>query len=123
MSVGTRKNEIAYNHQSNTLTDVTVRIGGKDYLAKIDFRPATQTIYNVSIATDDWTAIATGLTNVLSWRLSERAGQDFYFAFVAIPTTYMTAFGWIADQSEITQIYAKRTSAVTLNMELLTNTP
>lgn len=123
MTIGVRKNTIAYEHQSNSLTNVTIRINGVDYLAKIDLRPSVQTIYNVTISDDNWNAIATGLTNVLSWRLSERAGQDFYVAFVSAPTTYITAFGWLADQTEITAVYVKRISAVTLNLELLANTP
>jgi hypothetical protein len=119
MAIGTRKNTIRYAHQSNTLTDVTIRIGGEDYLAQLAIRPSTPTIYNVAINNDAWTAIAVGLTDVLSWRLSEASGKDFLFAFVAVPATQATAFGWIGEQSELTSIYAKRKDTGTNNMELV----
>lgn len=117
--IGTRKTAIGSEHVSTGLTGVIIRIGGVDYLAQMAIRPSTPTFYNVNLTDNNWTAIATGLTGVLSWRLSEASGKDFLFAFVAVPTTQATAFGWISESSDIAAIYAKRKDTATNNMELL----
>jgi hypothetical protein len=119
MAIGTRKRTYHYEHESTNLGNVTVRIGDEEYLAQLAIRPSTPTIYNVTVNTNNWTAIATGLTGVLAWRLSERSGADFYFAFEAAPSAYCTAWGWVGDQSDISAIYAKRTGGAVLTMELL----
>ena len=120
---GTVRSTFSIPHQCVSLADGQVLLGGKYYFAHLAVRPGTPTIYNVTTTDANWTAVATGLTNVLGWRLSERAGQDFHFAFVASPSTYCTAFGWCADQSEITAIYVKRTGSANITAELLVWTP
>lgn|SRR3990167_1174839 len=118
--IGTRKNEIAYEHQSNSLTNVTLRIGGKDYLAQIAIRPSTPTITSVTTTDTNWTEVATGLTNILEWRLSELDGNDFDYAFVAAPgDNFSTAFGWVAQQTNPSAIYIKRkgTNNITIKFE------
>lgn len=84
-------------------------------------RPTTVTFYNVSVSTDSWTKIPASatLSAVLSWRLSERSGNDFHYAYVSAPTTYATAFGIIQRDTEISAVYVKRpTGAGTLTIEL-----
>jgi len=106
-------------HRDPALSVVIEKQGSDYYFAVNPIRPATPTILNEAIADDNWHAVATGLTDVLGWRLSERSGQDFYFAFTAAPATYATGFGWIGDQTSITSIYAKRKGTTNLTMELL----
>ena len=106
-------------NRDSALSVVLEKQGNDYYLSINQLRPSTPAILNTSITDDNWTAIATGLTSVLGWRLSERSGADFYFAFVSSPTTYATAFGWVGDNSAITSIYVKRKNSTTNNMELL----
>lgn len=106
-------------HRDSALSVVIEKQGSDYYMAVSSVKPSTPTIYNQAINNDNWTAIASGLTDVLEWRLSERAGQDFYFAFEAAPATYCTAFGWVGGQHSIAAVYAKRKNATTNNLELL----
>ena len=109
-------------HRDNQLGRYTIRLGGVDYLAMIDIKSAvntTPTIYNVSTTDANWTAIGTGLSNVVSWRLSELNGNDFWFAFTAAPATFMTGFGWVGDNTSISEIYCKRPASADISMQLL----
>lgn len=106
-------------HQSTGISVALEKIGSNFYFSMVPVRPSTPTIVNEAIADDNWHAIATGLTDVLEWRLSERAGQDFYFAFENNPTNYCTSFGWIGGQTSPGQIYVKRKNTTTNNIELL----
>jgi len=106
-------------HCDPALSIVLEKQGSNYYFAVSPVRPTTPTIVNEAIADDLWHAVATGLTNVLEWRLSERNGNDFYFAFEAAPATYATAFGWVGGQTGISAIYAKRKNAVANTIELL----
>jgi len=119
MSIGTRKDTLTFEHQGTALGRCIVRIGGKDFLTSLSIRPSTPTIYNVATADANWTAVATGLTDVLAWRLSEASGADFDFAFVAAPATFATAFGWIGDQSDISDLYVRRKGATNINAQLI----
>ena len=103
------------------LGDGAELINGRLYSSFIIKGPSTVVIYNVSTTDATWTRIPTAgtdLTNVIYWRLSERDGQDFYYAFVAAPSTYATGFGMIERHSEITAIWVQRPSANNLNMQL-----
>jgi len=106
-------------HRDPALSILIEKVGSDYFMAVSAVKPSTATIYNQAINNDNWTAIATGLTDVLEWRMSERAGQDFYFAFEAAPTNYCTAFGWAGGQQSIGAIYAKRKNATVNNLELL----
>ena len=106
-------------HRDPALSILIEKQGSSHFMAVTPIRPSTPTILNEAITDDNWHPIATGLTDVLSWRLSERSGQDFYFAFVPSPTTYATAFGWVGEQTAITSVYVKRKVSLTANMELL----
>jgi hypothetical protein len=106
-------------HHASALSTCLERVSGKDYMAIFPCQPDTPLIVNVALNNDNWTPIAVGLTGVLDWRLSEAAGEDFYFAFEAAPTTYASAWGWVGGNQAITAIYAKRTVAVVRNMQLL----
>lgn len=79
----------------------------------------TPTIVNVSTTTGAWTLVASGLSDIFSWRLSERGGNDFRYAFVAAPTAYATGFGWVSDNTPLTAIYVQRPTATNVNMELI----
>ena len=106
-------------HRDPALSLMLEKIGSNYYMAVSTMRGSTPVIVNEAIADDNWHAIATGLTDVLEWRLSDRLGNDFYFAFEAAPATYATAFGWAGGQNAITAVYAKRKQAVATTIELL----
>jgi len=81
--------------------------------------PDTPAIVNVATAGAGWTLVATGLTGVRKWRLAERDGNDFRYAFVAAPAAYMTGFGWVSEDTEITDVYVQRITA-DINVQLIT---
>lgn len=111
-----------YNHRDTILAQVSGKLGANWYLAMFPIRPATPAIYNVSTTNGDWTRIpltGTNLSNVLSWRLSERNGNDFRYAFVSSPSAYATGFGWVSENSEITAIWVQRPSNSNIDMELV----
>ena len=97
-----------------------LKINGILYPVLVPKRPSTVVILNpAAIADDLWNAVATGLTGVLDWKLQERNGLDFYYAYVAAPTTYVSCIGGLLQrQTDITQVYVKRVNATdTLTME------
>lgn len=110
-------------HSHNALSYALEFLANKFYLAVIGIRPTTTTIYNVATTTSGWTAVATGLTNVLSWRLSERGGGDFYYCYDGVGTTYMSGWGWVSKETAITAIYVKRIGATNINAQLEVDTP
>lgn len=119
MSVGTRKDTLIIEHQGTALGKAIVRISGKDYLAHFAIRPSTVTIYNVSTTDAAWTAVATGLTDVLSWKLKEKSGASFNYAFAAAPATYMTSNGEALQRDiDISAVYVQRTGATNVDMQL-----
>ena len=105
-------------HSHNALSYALEFLASKFYLAVIGIRPTTTTIYNVATTDADWTTVATGLTNVLAWRLVEKSGNDFYYCYDGTGTTYMTGFGWVSKETAITAIHVKRTGASNINAQL-----
>ena len=118
-------NPSEYLHQSNLLSGVTDRLANKLYLSMAALRPSTVVIVNKAINDGAWTEVATGLTGVLSWKLSERSGNAFEYAYVAAPATYMTAYGPLQRDTEITQVYVRKVGGLgdNLTMELETWSP
>jgi len=123
MSIGSRKHLTNIPHQCEGIAELSIRIGGNDYAGIIALRPTTVTIYNQATSGTGWVAIATGLTNVMNWRLSEKDGKDFDYAFEAAPATFATAWGWVSNQTEITAIYARRKGSADINLQLEVWTP
>lgn len=105
-------------HRDSALSVLIEKFGTAHFLAMTSVRPSSVTIANVTLSNANWTAIATGLSDVLYWRMDERNGDDFHYAFSAAPATYMTAFGWVSGTQDISAIYAKRKNARTYYMEL-----
>lgn len=117
--IGSRKNLSTYQHVSTGLTNATLIIGGKEYLAQIAIRPSTPTITSVPTTDANWTAIATGLTDTLEWRLSELNGNDFDYAFVAAPgDNHSVAFGWVSQQTNPSAIYIRRKTSDNITVKL-----
>ncbi len=117
------KNE--HLHRDNQLGRFAIQIGGLDYVATLpinmipsDDGGLSPTILNVSTSGTGWTAIATGLTNVFAWRLVEKRGNDFHYAYSAAPSTFVTGFGWVSDNTPITDIYVKRPENEDVDMQL-----
>lgn len=111
----TLKNTI---HQSTAASLILEKLGDGYYISMVPIRGSTPTIVNEAISDDNWHTIAAGLTDVLSWRLSERSGADFYVAYEAAPATYDIAFGWISEQSSPALIAVKRKNTATNNISL-----
>jgi len=117
MAIGVRKRTYHYEHASTNLGNVTIKIGDEEYLASLAIRPSTVTIINTPTTDANWTAVATGLTNVLAWKLTEESGNAFDYAFVLAPTAYMTSYGDLQRDTEISAIYVRRRSATNLAMQ------
>ena len=109
-------------HRDDQLRRFADRISGNDYLAIIPYAvaaEATPTITSVATTTANWTAVATGLSNVLQWRLSELNGNDFYYAYVAAPgDNFNVGFGWISYQAPLSALYVKRTGGDDITVKL-----
>lgn len=106
-------------HRDPALSVVLEKLGGDYYLSISPIRPTTPTILNVATTGSGWTALATGLTDVLSWKVVEENGNDFRYAFEAAPSTYIVGFGWVSDITAITNIYVQRPGSSNINTQLL----
>jgi hypothetical protein len=106
-------------HRDAALSVMIEKQNGQFYMAVNTIKPTTPTIVNLAVNDDNWHSIAAGLSDLVAWRLSERSGADFYFAFEAAPTEYATAFGWVGDQTSPTLIAVKRRNTAVNNFELL----
>lgn len=120
MAVGTRKRTQAFEHVSTGLTKATIILGGEEYLAQIALKPSTPTISSVTTTDGNWTIVASGLTDILEWRLSELNGNDFDYAFEAAPgNNFSVAFGWVGQMTNPSAIYIKRKTSdnITIKFE------
>ena len=101
------------------LNQVSTTQAGEKIVKTSHVGPSTVTIYNIQVVNGQWNSIARNLSGVKAWKLKEREGQEFEYAFVAAPTTYMTSLGEaIQRDCAITAVYVKRRTAITLTMEL-----
>ena len=109
-------------HRDSQLRRFVDRIGGNDYMAIIPYAVAsgsTPTITSVATTDATWTLVASGLTNVIQWRISELSGDDFHYAYVAAPgDDFNVGFGWISYQAPLTNLYVKRTAAADITVKL-----
>ena len=108
-------------HRDPALSIVLEKIGDNHYLAVSTIRPTTPTITSVATTDANWTAVATGLIDVVEWRISELNGNDFHYAFVAIPgDNFSVGFGWVSQHTGITSLYVKRpgTGNITVKLEV-----
>ena len=122
MAVGTRLEKFGeYAHRDTLLAEYGIKIGDEKYLVMMPLTPTTPTITSVATAGAGWTLLATGLTNVVRWKISELDGNDIHYAFVAAPgDNFSVAFGWWQDSSSPTSIYVKRAASndITVKLEL-----
>ena len=106
-------------HRDSALSIVLERIGGKDYFAVVRARPTTPTITTLTTANANWIALATGLTGLLEWKISELNGNDFYYAYESSPgNNFSVGFGWVSQQTAPTAIYIKRPGASNITVKL-----
>lgn len=105
-------------HQANALSWALDWIGSKFFMSTIPIRPTTVTIINVATTDANWTAVATGLSGVLAWKLTEASGAAFHYCFDGVGATYMTSYGSLQRDSEIMVVYVKRTGATNINVQL-----
>ena len=124
----TRLTKNQHLHRDNQLGRYTVQLGGLDYLAVVDIKSIISTSPTIAspVTTIDgtWTQVATGLSNVLQWKLVEDSGNDFRYAYVAAPgTSFMVGFGWISDNTPLSALYVQRptSSNITCRLEYRTD--
>jgi len=82
--------------------------------------PETPTIYNTSVTANEWTEIATGLTNTAVWLLYNRNRRKIEYAFEDNPSTYRTLEkdSVLIEDTALTQIYVRSTQADTIELEV-----
>jgi len=105
-------------HGHNALSWALEWLGSKFFMATVPIRPATVTIYNVATTDALWTAVAVGLTGVLSWKLTERSGRAYDYCFDGVGATYVTSYGSLQRDTEITAVYIRRRDATDINAQL-----
>ena len=87
----------------------------------LTYKPSTVAVYNVATTDATWTRIPTAgttLTNVVYWKLTERDGNDFYYAYEAAPSAFVTGFGYVSFNTEISAIWVQRPAGDNINMQL-----
>ena len=108
-----------YSHSDTMLALFGRKIGSNFFLAVSEARPSTPTIVSVTTTDANWTALATGLTGVLKWRISELTGDDIHYAYVAAPgSNFSVGFGWVAWDTDISAIYIKRPAGNNITVKL-----
>ncbi len=112
-----------YAHRDTLIANATIKLGGEDYLATIQVLPSTPVIVTVTTTDANWTALATGLSGVLRWKIMELNGDNIHYAYVAAPgDNFAVAFGWCGDNTDLQNIYIKRpaTANITVKLEIWT---
>ena len=112
-----------YGHQSTQLSRAMRKdSNGNYYLAMQSALPSgsvTPTISSVTTTDGNWTLLASGLTNVFQWRISELTGDNIQYAYVAVPgENFSVAFGWESQISPITDIYIRRSGSNNITVKL-----
>ena len=80
--------------------------------------PSTGTIINKSISASTWTAVATGLENIISWELIDRNNNDFRYAFKDNPSTYRSNDGsGVGKDTALTDLYVWCSNATVFELE------
>lgn len=111
-------NDDSWIKLESLLNSASEVLGLERFLKFRHISPSTVTIYNTSTVGAGWTLVQGGLTDVISWKMNERTGQAFRYAYVPAPATYMTAFGALQRDTSLSAIYVQRIGAVNLDMEL-----
>jgi hypothetical protein len=99
---------------------ILLRKSGTDYhMSVVSIRPATPVITEVATTDANWTVIATGLTGVLAWKLTERDGNAFDYCFDnGVAGTSVRSYGAIQRDTALSAVYVKRTGGTDINMQL-----
>ena len=117
--VGNRLGTGEFEHRDGLLAKVIIKLGGLKFFSFIGIRASTPTIVNVSTTDANWTKVSDGLTDVLSWRLVEKTGNDFYYAFTNSPAAFVTGFGWVSENTALNEIWVQRPTDTNIDMQLL----
>ncbi len=106
-------------HRDSALSVVLEKIGSNYYFAVTPVRPSTPTITTVTTTDANWTLLASGLSGVLHWKISELNGGDIHYAFVVAPgNNFSVAFGVTAEDTDLTAIYIKRPADANITVKL-----
>ena len=97
-------------HLERVIGDGSIKIQGTRYPVFVKRVPVgAPTIVSVATTNGNWTALATGLTNVIMWRIAEISGNNVRYAFSASPgDAWSVAFGWISFETDLSDIYIQR---------------
>jgi len=105
-------------HRDPALSIVIEKIGDNHYFAVVPVRPSTPTISTVTTVNANWTPLATGLTGILMWRISELNGNDFHYAYEAAPgNNFSVAFGWVLFSTSPSAIHIKRPAGTNITIK------
>ena len=106
-------------HRDRSLGIVIEKVGDNHYFAVVPVRPTTPTILRVKTSNANWTPLATGLTGVLNWKVTELNGNNFYYAYVVAPgNNFSVGFGWISFNTGLTDIHIKRPAGTDVDCRL-----
>jgi hypothetical protein len=101
-----------YHHQATMLGLFGKKLGSDLLLGTLPLIPSTPTISTVTTTDDNWTIIATGLTNILEWKLMELNGNDFHYAFEAVPgNDFSIGYSWVSQKTSPATLYVKNATA------------
>ena len=110
-------------HGHNALSWALEFLAGNFYLATVPLSISSNVTPEISTVTTtdtSWVPVATGLTGLVKWRLSELNGNPFHYAYVAAPgNDFNVGFGWVSYETAPTAIYIKRpgSSNITIKFE------
>lgn len=118
--VGTRLDKYSeYAHRDTLLAEYGIKIGEEKYLVMIPISASTPTISSTTTTTANWIPIATDLSTVIKWRITELSGNDFWYAYVAAPgDNFDVGFGWVEDNTSPSGIYIKRPTDKNITIKL-----
>lgn len=81
--------------------------------------PSTPTIISVATTDGSWTEVATGLTGVILWQLTELNGNDIQYAFVVAPgDNFSMAFGGVTQETNLNALYVRRPTSSNITVKL-----
>lgn len=105
-------------HRDSALSVVIEKEGSLYFLATKIAIPTTPTISTVTTTDANWTAVATGITGMLVWRLTELVGGDFHYAYEAAPgNNFQVGFGWVSYNTCPSAIYIKRPGSTNITIK------
>lgn len=121
MGVGDRETILnkPTRHLERVFGDGSVLIDGVRYPVFLNRIPKAPTITTVTTTTANWTALITGKSKIVMWRIAELNGNDIHYAYKAVPgDNFSVAFGWESQNTSPTAIYIKRPAGDNITVKI-----